>query len=417
VAAFQRVTERVTALRAVLAGLAAGAAFATKFSAVVLIPILIVLASVVVLSRAPLGFDVPRSRPRTATGRLSKLAVLAGALAVMAAAALALLWATYTFEARMTRDADAALALGWARLERPGLVGAGLRALHASGLVPDAYVYGLATVVRDSASRPAFLFGEIREGGWWYYFPVTFALKTPLALIGLLILLVLRRRGASGPRPRAWLFVWTPVAIYAAAAMASGLDIGHRHLLPIYPFLFAAAGAGAAWALAARGAARFAVLVLCAWYGGSVLRVHPHYLAYFNELAGGPAGGWRYLADSNVDWGQDLRGLKRWMDDNGVDHVKLSYFGTADPAYYGISCDRLPGKTQPDPSAIVREIAPGDVVAASVTNLQGVFLTPEERRFMRRLRDSTAVARVGYSIFIYRPRFAASVRDPGLPPR
>ena len=84
---------------------------------------------------------------------------------------------------------------------------------------------------------------------------------------------------------------------------------------------------------------RWVVIALCAWYGGSVLRVHPHYLGYFNELAGGPSGGWRYLVDSNLDWGQDLKALKRWMDDHGVARVKLSYFGAADPDYYGLRSD------------------------------------------------------------------------------
>ena len=72
------------------------------------------------------------------------------------------------------------------------------------------------------------------------------------------------------------------------------------------------------------------------WYGAGTLRVHPHHLAYFNEIAGGPANGWRLLVDSNLDWGQDLKRLARWMRTNDVPRLKLSYFGSADPAYYGI---------------------------------------------------------------------------------
>ena len=139
-------------------------------------------------------------------------------------------------------------------------------------------------------------------------------------------------------------------------------------------------------------------------------RVHPHYLAYFNELAGGPAGGYRYLVDSNLDWGQDLKGLKAWMDTNGVPAVKLSYFGTADPEYHRIPCDLLPGQMLPPPRDVVREIAPGDIVAVSATNLQGVYLEPEDRPLMERLRALTPVATVGHSILIYRADFAWPTR-------
>jgi hypothetical protein len=114
--------------------------------------------------------------------------------------------------------------------------------------------------------------------------------------------------------------------------------------------------------------------------------------------------------DSNLDWGQDLKGLKAWMDTNGVARVKLSYFGTADPEYYGIACDLLPGQMLPPPRQVTREIVPGDVVAVSVTNLQGVYLPPEDRPLMERLKAQAPVAIIGHSIRIYRPGFAWPAR-------
>jgi hypothetical protein len=145
---------------------------------------------------------------------------------------------------------------------------------------------------------------------------------------------------------------------------------------------------------------------LCAWYALGTLRLHPHYLAYFNELAGGPAHGWRYLVDSNLDWGQDLPGLKAWMDTRGVPRIKLSYFGSADPAYYGIDADLLPGYMAPHPTRVTREVRPGDLVAVSATNLQGVYLDPADRPLMERFRSRKPLARIGYSIFIYRADFS-----------
>jgi hypothetical protein len=412
VVAFQAVTERVTVTRVLLAGLAAGAAFASKFSAFVLMPILAVLTIVIALSPDPVLVAPPGGTPRAVSGAARKFGVLSLVLLAMGAVAVALVWAAYAFEPRLANDPQAALAFNWARIEQRGLASGALRTLRSTSLLPDAYVYGLLTVLRDSESRPAFLFGDISDRGWWYYFPATFLLKTPLALLGILALPLLSRRPEKSPFRGARLFLWLPVLIYVAATLTRNLNIGHRHLLPIYPFLFAAGGAATASALAAGGARRWAAAALCAWYAGSVVSVHPHYLAYFNELGGGPSGGWRYLVDSNVDWGQDLKALKRWTETSGVSHLKLSYFGTGDPAYYGISCEMLPSKMHPDPPRIVREIDAGEVVAVSVTNLHGVYFTPEERRFMRRLRDSTPVGRAGYSIFIYRPDFSASVRGP-----
>jgi hypothetical protein len=191
--------------------------------------------------------------------------------------------------------------------------------------------------------------------------------------------------------------------------MSRSLNIGHRHLLPIVPFLLLGS-ARAAVALWRRGGtkARAAVVVLLAWYAVSVLRVHPHYLAYFNELVS-PQDGYRYLVDSNLDWGQDLPGLKEYMDRNRVASLKLSYFGTAEPAFYGIACERLPGYPPPAPPApLARAVDPGDLVAVSATNLQGVYLTddPDAERLMRRLRRQQPLASIGCSILIYRADFS-----------
>ena len=141
-------------------------------------------------------------------------------------------------------------------------------------------------------------------------------------------------------------------------------------------------------------------------YAASVLRVHPNYLAYFNEAAGGPAQGWRWLVDSNVDWGQELPGLKRYMDTNGIGRVTLCYFGTADPAYYGIAADRLPSYQPPPPSTVVRAVHPGDVVAISATHLQGLYLDPDMQPLMALFRARQPIAAIGHSIFVYRADFS-----------
>jgi hypothetical protein len=330
----------------------------------------------------------------------------------IAIVAVVVLWASYGFASPLSPDPAVESAFDWGRVSgQGGAIDTAMSVLRRAHALPEAYAFGFLRFFRHSEARPTFLLGRLSDSNFWYYFPVTFALKTPLALIALLVLSMATLRHHA-ETARTELFLWLPVLIYFLLACTLGLNIGHRHLLPIYPFLFVIAGRCATLA-----AVRFpgilssaSVVILAAWYGVSVARVHPHYLAYFNELAGGPDGGYRYLVDSNLDWGQDLKGLKPWMDANGVRHIKLSYFGTADPEYYRISCELLPGQMLPPPRDVVRDIKPGDVVAVSATNLQGVYLRPEDRPLMERLRAERPVATIGHSIRIYRADFAWPAR-------
>ena len=105
-----------------------------------------------------------------------------------------------------------------------------------------------------------------------------------------------------------------------------------------------------------------------------------------------------WLVDSNLDWGQDLKRLAAWMRANGVARIKLSYFGSADPSYYGIDAEALPGYTSPHATHVVREIRPGDIVAVSATNLQGVYVDPEDRPLLARFRALEPIGRAGWSI-------------------
>jgi hypothetical protein len=343
-------------------------------------------------------------RVREVVGRARRAAHVAALLAGTALIAWLVLWAAYGFRHALSPD-PAARSAGRALLDDPG-EGA-LRALlvraAAWRLVPEDYARGFVFVLRHSEARPAFLLGELSERGFPHYFLATFALKTPLPLVALLVLAL---AGAPSLPSRLRLVLWLPVAVYVAASLGRGIQIGHRHLLPIYPFLFVAAGRAALLVEGRRRvAAGAAVAALAGWYAAGTLRQHPHHLAFFNELAGGASNGWRLLADSNLDWGQELKALKAWMDERGVARIKLSYFGSADPGYYGIECDMLPSAMSPRPPRVTRTLVPGDVVAVSVTNLQGVYLDPEDRRLMERLRALEPIGRVGYSIRVYRADF------------
>jgi len=163
---------------------------------------------------------------------------------------------------------------------------------------------------------------------------------------------------------------------------------------------------------------RYAILaVLMGWYAlGSVL-VYPHFLAYFNELAGGPEGGWRYLADSNIDWGQDAVLLQRYLDAQGVDRIKLAWFGESRPEYYGVDYEPLPAWPPNRENVTARTFSPvapaPGVYAISATNLQGVLLDDHDTYAWFRHREP--VDKIGYSVFVYRvPRWGEGKRPVDL---
>src|SRR5262249_20418862 len=139
-------------------------------------------------------------------------------------------------------------------------------------------------------------------------------------------------------------FLLLPIVFFLVYfSFFSKIRLGIRYLLPITPLLIVWVSRIAAPGLKKRPALQTLGLVIFSlWYVIGTLQVAPHYLAYFNELAGGPGNGYKCLVDSNLDWGQDLRGLKEYMDAHGIDKIKLSYFGTGEPDYYGIHYEYLP---------------------------------------------------------------------------
>src|SRR5207247_9943900 len=128
-------------------------------------------------------------------------------------------------------------AFDWGRVSgRNGVIDGAMTAARRLHLLPEAYAFGFLRFFQHSEARPTVLLGRLSDRGFWYYFPVTFALKTPLALVPLLILSLATRRHHPASA-RSELFLWLPVIVYFFLACALGLHIGPRHLLPISPFL------------------------------------------------------------------------------------------------------------------------------------------------------------------------------------
>ncbi|MFN7922359.1 MAG: glycosyltransferase family 39 protein [Bryobacteraceae bacterium] len=335
-----------------IAGFALGLALAAKFSTVFLLPVHVLAA----LWKRKLRFD---------------------ACAIALAAAVAVVAAMYWPQTAAWNS------LGpLAKEIPPGTkMSTALTQFATDYRLPNhGYLNGLVQVYshEDSGHR-TYLNGAVKERGTWLYFPEAFAVKTPSATLILAVLAIAASILRPGP------LALYP-AIYAALAVSSSLNIGLRHLLPVYPFLFVSIGrvfANRRWLIVAAAAVQLFELA----------RVHPDYLASFNTLAGGPAKGHEYLLDSNLDWGQDAKKLGQWMRQNKVDEICLSYFGTASLDYYGVRQIPLIGM----PESERRKLSCR--AAVSLNNLFDIYTPAGTHAWARKL---TPVDRVGRSIWIFR---------------
>lgn len=422
---FWRCTERFSWPAAIAFVLFSAAAFLVKFSAIVLVPLLAVLA---LLRRSKVSFALIGAAALTtyvaiwaAYGWRYSAAVDPAATAAAEQQhpvprlpdrvpghfpleySLRRHSADASFFAENRRpptEDESGTAFQYASVRGLGKI---LLAADRMHLFPEAYLYGAAFARERSVFRSAYLRGEYSDVGFPSYFFWTVLLKTPVVTLVLIVYAVIATLITAEHRRRLR-FAWIPVILYLLVAVRANLNIGHRHLLPLYPFLFLMCGVLAVrWARFAprvRIAVAAVVLLLLAYVG-----LQPNRLSYVNELGGGSANGYRHLVDSNYDWGQDLVKLRRWLDDEKVSEpINLCYFGTADPRYYGIRHRNLFLGYEYEPEDEFRAIVPG-LLAVSATNLAGNYWDAQAREEWRAFMERTGaqpVGRAGQSILIYR---------------
>jgi hypothetical protein len=381
VTAFWAMAHRLTLGRLLLFGAALGLLCVSKFSAPLVAPMCAVLFVVRVAGRDTLESGWPLRSP--VAGRIRVALSIVGATLAACALAVTIIWASYGFRYAMFRQFEPnriRSLVGWDVLEdRGGPIVPALRFVRAHELLPESYVYGFAHTYRFSRYRKAFLNGEYRSTGWVQFFPYTTAVKTPLALFGLIALggigALSRRR--SAPEWRSRMYDWSPLlslfAVYWAFSLTSGLNIGHRHIIPVYPVLFVMAAGAAAWVGGPRRWAGACVAALAAWFAAESVWIRPHYLAYFNEIVG-PRDAWRHVVDSSLDWGQDLPSLKRWLDLNPPDGpLLISYFGSGDIGHYGIRGTRVGDANFDLRPRRAPAVLTGGLWVISVTQFQQVY--------------------------------------------
>jgi Dolichyl-phosphate-mannose-protein mannosyltransferase len=332
---FYRFATRPTLMLLLLAGVATGLLLATKHSGILIGPMFICLMAWEVLTAS--GAE----RKRTA------LRLTGGSLAIVVVSVF-VLWCFYGFR-YSARPAGMAFSTSVAQYAAPlpHFEYACMFAVSRLHLLPESYLVGLIDVKRAAAFYPTFLLGKVYAHGQWDYFPFVILIKTTLGLLLLIALGTFATVTGKLTKRRELFYTLAPPVLYLAVAMMSGMNIGVRHLLPMYSFVIIFAAA-ATVALAGRGGINrgwaVACSVLIAASIVSSLLAYPNEIAYANEAWGGPKNVHNLLSDANVDWAQQLIQVKQWQDRHPGQECWFAYFARPeiDPGAYGIRCHALP---------------------------------------------------------------------------
>jgi len=297
----------------------------------------------------------------------------------------------------------------WVEMKSPALVGFVTTTVRVlSKIVPTYYLFGVYNIeLHNHYGHATSLLGQYNDLGWWYYFPVAFALKTTVPFLLLAVAaLAWSVWKLAVKRDKHFVWIVVPIGIYLAISLTSHINIGIRHFLPVYPFLFIAGGALLAQLLRARRLVGVSVLVITfGWMGLEAVRVFPNYTPYMNQLASKHPH-WYYLSDSNVEWGDDVGELAAYLKARGQTRVRAALSGGwSTLGRYGV--DYL------DMVSLPPDVTPETrYVAIGASFLNGSVIPGDEsvvgrRAFERtnlfaRYRDRKPEAVFGNSIYLFR---------------
>lgn len=361
---FLRFLDESTLRRAVMLGLALGLAALTKFSSIPFLAVCIV--------------PVLAWRARKTLWRQVGIAV---------AVAFVLLWSGYGFEVKPLEPQYGPHPKIDQVLEHTPMLAGAFGAVLNTPIPATDFFLGIRDVWRhNDLGHDSFLLGEFRRTGWWYFFPVVLAVKTPigflaLALAGLWITLRQGRILARAQSLTALFFI----AIFLFS-LTSRIDLGVRHILSVYPLLALLAAQVVIRACRASPKAAIAPVALVVFALAESASAHPDYLAHFNAFAGTHPE--KILCESDLDWGQDLKRLSTRLRELHADHVSVGYFGSSPLDKAGLPPYRALGLENPVPG----------YVAVSVRFLN---LEYARNRGYYWLRDRRPVERIGRSIDLY----------------
>lgn len=374
--AFYRYCKKPTMPRLAICCLAAGLALAAKHSTVLLLPIFVILAVYEVVRRRSEQPDPTETRTHQALRLL-------GVMVAIMVVAVAMLWSFYGFRyaARPGNQQITPTPADYLKgLQKYPAEASIIGFMERHRLMPEAYLFGITDIVMISRTgRPTFLLGHDYATGRWFYFPAAFIIKSTIGFLLLLLLFFAARALWRREHRRELVFLLAPPLLWLGVAMTSKLDLGIRHILPMFPFLLVLAGA-VAWTLIRQSRFWATIAVaLIAFHVLSSLHTYPNYLPYSNEAFGGPSNTYKVLSDANVGWDSGLKGLAAYLNNRHITQCWLAFDGLNPPAYYHIPCKPLPsifafyaGRTQ-----LVPEQIQGPIFLGS-ENLSGFDFGPDE---------------------------------------
>ena len=398
---FYRFCNQPSVARLALCAVATALGMVAKHSGVLIFPTLVLLALADLLLPAS-------GKIAAAYDRKRQLRRLGLALLAIAVFSYVVLWAFYGFRyiARPGQLQIApSLSVYAAKLTHP-LQRSLIEFLARHHLLPESYLYGWVDILLSQGTRPSFIFGHLYSTSKWFFFPAVFLLKTTITLMLFLLLLPFARIYG---RRRELVFFSLPVAFFLVAALSSHINMGVRYLLPIYAFCIALASASAASFFTRSSFARVVVSALLLLTVFSSLHCYPNFLAYSNELFGGPAHTYRFATDNNADWGQGLKWTKAYLDQHPDPNCWFDYYGnpTVPPAYYGIHCKPLMNGMSHligMGGAPISSTLSGTVLVSS-TETDGLLWGPDSLNPYQLFHNRTPDATIGNIIFVYRGTF------------
>lgn len=389
--AFYRYVKRPTLLRLTVAGIAAGLLLATKHSGILLAPMLLLLTAWEI-GVAPKG------------ARVRKALELGGALAAIVVIGVAVLWSFYGFRyAARPAGLPSPTVAEYVKPLSPLSTAPVMFFAHLH-LLPESYLIGLVDVKRMAEFYSTFIFDKVHAHAVWWYFPAVILIKTTLGLLGSIAVSFAAIAMGRLRKGRELLYVLVPAGFYLLVAVVAGMNIGARHILPVYTFLFVFAGGGIAAMAAAKRSWAWAGGALLAAHLVSSLMVFPNEIAYANEAWGGPKKVHTLLADANVDWAQQLYQVKAWHDQHPGQECWFAYFAhpEIDPGVYGIHCHHLPtvDTSWLGGSDIIPAHVQGNVII-SAGDLSGCEWSGDWENPYRSFKKMRPAAVIDYGVFVY----------------
>jgi hypothetical protein len=314
--------------------------------------------------------------------------------------------ASYLFQHQALTAADAKLLSQTV----PTLAAPFLATVHVfAPLLPPYCISGLlATLAHDAGDHHVFLYGMYSTKGWWYYFPTAFALKTTLPFLLLTLVSIAWAIRATISGRLVFLILLVPVFSYLLVAMLTSINIGIRHFLPAFPFLFIMSGALVDHVLGRphRRISLAIFAILFAWMAFAAVRAYPNYIPYMNELSAGRPH-WQCLSDSNVEWGDDAGTLAQYLDKRGERSVRAAFLaGSVVLPLYGVEyVDLLAPPGAPLPETRYVALGASFLNGTSVPGWSegsGRETKEQQRNYFAPYRELEPEAVFGETIYLYR---------------